>query len=240
MTASTTTHSQPRKQTTRPSIWRSIASYYVDLLICGFLAWIVCFTFGWQSYWFSLTIFLWVGEVIWCRDRLNPTAGEFCVGIRYLTSSSSQVVADIKVVPNKLKLNGFLLFVGVVELTLAILFFSGWTFMGKAAFFGLSFGPPFSVAYWALVGFAFFLCSGYFLNASKLALWVVPLFHGLFLVDIFLSENVWRGLLQEDPLAAAGVFHFLRSEPVPMLNLFILWSLFVLGSLAFSRKHLVN
>lgn len=240
MTASTTTHSQPRKQTTRPSMWRSIASYYVDLLICGFLAWIVCFTFGWQTYWFSLMIFLWVGEVIWCRDRLNPTAGEYCVGIRYLTSSSSQVVADIKVVPNKLKLNGFLLFAGVVELTLAILFFSGWTFLGKAAFFGLSFNPPLSVAYWALAGFAFFLCSGYFLSASKLALWVVPLLHGIFLVDMFTSETVWRQLLQDDPLAAAGLFHLLKTIPFPLPNLFVLWSLFVFGALAFSRKHLVN
>ena len=96
------------------------------------------------------------------------------------------------------------------------------------------------MAYWALAGFAFFLCSGYFLSASKLALWMVPFFHGVFLVDIFLSENAWRRLLQDDPMAAAGIFHFLRSEPFPLLNLFVLWSLFVIGTLLFSRKHLVN
>ncbi len=242
MTASTTTTASPQtgKKTTRPTLARIFAAYYVDLLICGFLAWIVCFTFAWQSYWATMGLFLFFGQAFWCRDRLNPTAGEFCVGIRYLTSSSSQVVADIKVIPNKLKLNGFLLFVGIVELTLAILLFSGWTFLGKAVFISFSFGPPLSVAYWALAGFAFFICSGYFLSASKVALWVVPVVHGLFLADMLLSQGAWKTLLQAEPLAAAGLLRWLVAEPFPLQNLFVFWSLFVFGTLAFSRKLLVN
>ena len=218
-----------------------MASYYVDLLICGFLAWIVCYTFSWRSYWMSLGLFLWVGEVLWCRDRLNPTAGEYCVGIRYLTSSSSQVVADIKVVHNKLKLNGFLITAGMLELTIAILLFSGWTLLSKAACFGYCLAPPLSVAYWALAGLAFFLCSGYLLSGSKLALWVIPLFHGVFAVDLFLGANAWKELLQKDPLAPQTFLHLVNAEFVPpLLDLFGLWSLFVIGAVIFSRKHLVN
>jgi hypothetical protein len=240
VTASTTTHSQPRKQATRPTLWRSIASYYVDLLICGFLAWIVCFTFDWKPYWFSMALFLWVGEALWCRDRLQPTAGEYCVGIRYLTSSSSQVVADIKVVHNKLKLNGFLIAAGVLELTLAILLFTGWTLLSKAAFWGITFSSPFSMAYWALTGLAFFICSGYLLSGSKMALGVVPIVHVIFGVDLFLSGNVWNKLIQNDPLVPVRILHLVNAVPFSFLNLFALWTLFVVGALVFSRKHLVN
>ncbi len=240
MTASTTTHTQPRKQATRPTVWRILAGYYVDFLICGFLSWIVCFTFGWQSDWATLALFLFFGQAFWCRDRLQPTAGEFCVGIRYLTSASSQVVADIKVVHGKLKLNGFLLFAGITELTLAMLFFSGWTFLTKAVFFGLTFGPPLSVVYWALTGFAFFLCCGYFLSASKLAFLVVPGVHLLFLADLWVSRQAWGALLSQDPLAAGGLGRLLLAMPFSPSDLFGLFTLAVFGILAFSHKHLVN
>lgn len=239
MTASTTTHPQSRKQTIRPSLWRLMAGYYVDLLLCGFIAWIICYTFQKQAYWFSTMVFLYICELIWCRDRLNPTTGEYCVGIRYLTSSSSQVVADIKVVHQKLQLNGFLLTAGVVELTLAILFFTGWTFLGKAVLFGQCLLPPLSVAYWALAGFVFFFCGGYLLSGSKMAFWTVPAVHVFFLAEFFLSAPVWRKLIQNEPLPA-GFLHLINSAPFPLLHLFVFWSLFVFGTLAFSRKYLVN
>ncbi len=134
MTATTSTHSQPGKKSARPTVWRQFASKYVDVLICGFISWVVCFTFGWHTYWASMTLFLFFGEWFWCRDRLHPTAGEYCLGIRYLTSSSSQVVADIQVIQAKLKLNGFLLTAGIVEMTLAMLpLFSGWTFLSPSS-----------------------------------------------------------------------------------------------------------
>ena len=236
-----TTHTQPRKQTTRPTVGRTLAGFYVDLLICGFLAWILCFTFGWQTYSIQFAMVLLVGEMILCRDRLTPTVGEYCVGIRYLTSSSSQVVADIKVVHSKLKLNGFLIGAGVLELTMAILLFSGWTFFGKAALFGLSFGPPLSVAHWALAGFAFFLCSGYLLSGSKFAFWVVPLVHAFFLADFFFSEESWKIILKNDLLASSPMLlHWLGTQPVSPLFFFTALTVFELAALAFSRKQMVN
>lgn len=239
MTASTSIQSQPRKPTARPTLWRLLASKYVDILICGFIAWIVCYAFGWQTNWPSLSLFLWVGEFIWCRDRLNPTAGEFCLGIRYLTSSSSHVVAEIQVIQAKLKLNGYLLFAGVTELTLAILFFSGWTFFTKVVVWGFLFAGPFSLVYWIVAGLAFFLCSGYLLSGSKNALWVVPVIHLIFLVDFVKSSSDWRSLV-DGIWIFMPIVHLLKDAPFHWVGLFGLWSLFLLGVLALSRKHLVN
>lgn len=243
MTASTTTHPQPKK-TVRPSVGRLLASKYVDLLLCGFTAWVICATFDWVSYWPSLTLFFWVLEWFWCRDRLNPTAGEYCLGIRYLTSSSSQVVADIQVVHAKLRLNGFILAAGVADLTLAFFFFCGWTLMGKAVLLGFGFGPPLSVFYWALAGSAFLIAGGYLLSGSKRALWVVPLVHAWFLVDFSRSYPVWKGLLESDFFYTALVSNELvqvaRTQSCSLLLLFGGWSLFVFGVLFFSRKHLIN
>lgn len=243
MTSTTSTHPQ-RKQTARPTVWRQLASKYVDLLICGFLAWVASFTFGWGAYWLHLALFLWVAEVFWCRDRLNPTAGEYCLGIRYLTSSSSQVVADIQVIHAKLKLNGALLCAGIAEMTLAILFLSGWTFMGQAASCGASFGQPLSLLYWVLAGLAFFLCSGYLLSGSKLALWVVPLIHLLFMVDFFVSRPAWNGVLSGDLTSAPKLVGFLvqlgQNHSTLFPEVFVSFSLFLCVTLLLSRKHLIN
>jgi len=244
MTATASAHPQPRKQTVRPSLWRVLASKYVDLLICGFIAWVICSTFAWHSLWTSLTLFLWVGEWFWCRDRLNPTAGEYCLGIRYLTSSSSQVVADIQVINAKLRLNGFILTAGVVDLTLAFLFLCGWTFLGKAVLFGLDFGPPLSLLYWVLSGFLFFLCSSHLLCGSKNALWSVPLVHAWFMADFLKSLGVWTELFQSDLFftswMSAQVIHMAKFQSPLLLGLFGLWSLFVFGVVFFSRKLFVN
>ena len=244
VTVSTSTHTGPRKPTARPSVARLLASKYLDLLICGFFSWIICFAFGWQTAWASLTIIFWVGEWFWCRDRLNPTAGEYCLGIRYLTSSSSQVVADIQVIHNKLKLNEYLLIAGVVELTFAILFFCGWTFLGKAVFLTLPFGPPLSMVYWMAMGFIFFMCSGYLLSGSRQALWTVPLVHFLTAVEFLMSYPVWKNYLENEVVYPAwfsgSIVMTAKSQSFLFLELFIVWSLFVCGAILFSRKHLVN
>ncbi len=244
MTTTTSTGTEPRQPSARPSVWRLIGSQYVDLLMCGFVAWVVCFAFGWQTNWASLALFLWAGQLFWCRDRLHPTAGEYCLGIRYLTSSSSQVVADIQIVHAKLKLNEYLLVAGVVELTLAFLFLSGWTFLGKAVVFGVVLGSPYALVYWAFAGFAFFICGGYMLSGCKVALWVVPLVHVLFGLDFFISYPAWKELMQNNlfytPWVWSALVAFAKSQSFFFLELFALWSCFVMGVLAFSRKHLVN
>lgn len=244
MTVTTSAHPQPGKKTFRPSVWRLLAGMYVDLLICGFVSWVVCYVFGWQSTWKEVAIVLLVCEWFWCRDRLTPTAGQYCLGIRYLTSQSSQVVADIQVINQKVKLNGFLLSAGVVDLTFAIFFFCGWTFMSQAVFWGFPISQPLSLVYWTGFGFLFFLCSGYLLSGSKLALWATPLIHGLACMELFKSYPVWKELFQSDLFYPAWVsealMHFIRSQPFFFLELFVLWSLFVATSILFSRKHLIN
>jgi hypothetical protein len=240
MTDSTTsTHSQPKKPSLRPTVWRLLASKYVDVMICGFIAWIVVYSLGWQTYWLSLTLFLWVGEFMWFRDRLRPTAGEFCLGIRYLTSSSSHVVTEIQVIHPKLKLNGFLLFSGVVEMTLAILFFCGWTFIQKAVVWGITVEGLFTFAYWLALGMAFFLCGGGLLSGTKNALWVVPAVHLVFLADLFKSLPTWK-MLWGTSSFPNWMSVLVKTSPFFGMEWIFLWTLFLLAVVFLSRRHLVN
>jgi hypothetical protein len=240
MTASTTTHTPPGgKKNTRPNLARQILAKYVDVLVCGFLGWIVCYTVpGWRPFWAQAALFLFFSQWIWCREQLIPTAGEFFLGIRYLTSSSSQVVADIQVIQAKLKLNGYLIAGGIVDLTLAFVFFAGWTFFPNAVVLGYSLDPSLSVLYWALSGLGFFVCAGYLLGGSKMALWAVPVIHVFFWLDFFLSQSQWTGFLQG--LSPAFLVDQLKNLPLPFYQIFGAWTLYVTGVLALSRKHMVN
>ncbi len=245
LTVSESTHPQPQKPTARPTVWRQIAGLFVDLLFSAFIGWVVCFTFGWQTYWTSLSLLLWVGEVFWCRDRLKPTAGEYFLGIRYLTSASSQVVADIKIIHPKLKLNGFILFAGVLELTLSILFFSGWTLLAKSVIGGIIISPPLSLVYWAVYGLGLFACGASFLGGSKNIFWVVPVIHGWFLADFHLSCRVWEGILKTEmtitPGASTALWESLsKVQPPSMLVTFLVWTAFLALVIFFSRKLMVN
>jgi len=237
MTTSTSTAGS-KKQNTRPTLWRVAASKYVDLLFAGFIAWVACFAFGWPSAWSSLAIFLWVAETLWCRDRLHPTAGEFCLGIRYLTSSSSQVVADIQVVHPKLRLNGFLVAGGILELTLAVVFFSGWTFLGKAAFLALVLEPPLPMLYWGLMGLGSFICGGLVLGGSRAALWGVPSLHLLTALDLRWSQEAWRSILRSEGPTAGWVAK-VPAWVGPWESAALLALVLTVG-LLLSRKHLVN
>ena len=240
MTASTTTHTPPGgKKNTRPTVARQVLAKYVDVLVCGFLGWIVCFTVpGWRPFWAQAALFLFFSQWIWCREQLIPTSGEFFLGIRYLTSSSSQVVADIQVIQAKLKLNPYLIAAGIVDLTLAFTFFAGWTFFPNAVAFGYTFDPSLSVAYWALAGLAFFVCAGYLLGGSRIAFFVVPAVHLVFFADLLLSQSQWLGFLQG--MTPALVPNLLKELPLPFYQLFGGWSLYVVSVLALSRKHMIN
>jgi hypothetical protein len=181
----------------------------------------------------------WVAETLWCRDRLRPTAGEFCLGIRYLTSSSSQVVADIQVLHSKLKLNGFLVAAGVVELTLAVLLLSGWTFLGKAAALGWVLPAPLSMVYWALMGIGCFTCGGLILGASRQALWAVPAIHAIMAADLRWSQGAWGNVLREDVLLTGGSGSWGAVAPF-LWQAFLLWGIIAAAGLALSRKHLTQ
>jgi hypothetical protein len=218
-----------------------LASLYLDFLISAFLAWIVCFTFHWESDWSSMLLVLLVAELFWCRDRLHPTVGEFCLGIRYLTSSSSHVVADIKVVNPKLKLNDFILMAGIVEISLAFFFLCGWTFFNQVVFLTMAFGAPLSMVYWVLGGLLFFVCGASFLSASKNTTWIVPLAHVWFCLDLFKSADGWVKIIKENSADAPSVAALLAAWPKatgPLLTeLFCLLSAYMIAVVFFSRRH---
>jgi hypothetical protein len=176
---------------------------------------------------------------MWCRDRLNPTAGEYCLGIRYLTSTSSHVVTEIQVIHSKLKLNGPLLFAGIIEFSLAILFFCGWTFLNKAVIWGFIIGGMFPFAYWLVAGMAFFLCGGYLLSGSRNALWAVPGIHLLLLADFYKSYPTWKNVWENASLPQALAF-LLKTSSFFGIQWFGFWSLFLIAVIYLSRRHLVN
>jgi len=225
-----------REPITKPTLFRRLAGYYLDLLVSAFLAWIVCFTFRWQADWSSLALLILIAELFWCRDKLNPTIGEFCTGIRYLTSSSAHVVADIKIVNPKFKLNDFILLAGLVEITLAFAFFCGWTFLDQVAFLRLTFGPPLSLIYWTLAGLLFFMCGASFLGGSKNTPWVVILAHGWFSLDLFFSSDEWAARLRE-AFGPAGPTAWADLTGPHLTEFFCALSLYLIATAFFSRRH---
>lgn len=234
----------PKKKSPRPGTARLFAGYYADLLIAAFLSWIICFSLNWQTYWIWVTLCVWTGEVAWCRDRLVPTAGEYILGIRYMTSSSAHVVADIQVLHPKLVLNGFLVFGGVVDLTLSLGFLSGWTFLGRSVVGGVALDPPWSLIYWVATGLLFFLAATAMLGGSRNAVWLVPLVHAWFSIDFNRSFQGWTELLHHDliftPMVSNAMIAAARSQSNVILGMFYLYSLYLVVVVAFSRRHLVN
>lgn len=144
-----------KKKSPRPGMARLFASYYADFLFAAFLSWVICFSLNFQAYWIWVTLCVWTLETAYCRDRLIPTAGEYVLGIRYMTSSSSHVVADIQVLHPKLILNAVLVIGGVVDLTLSLGFLCGWTFLGRAVVGGVALDPPWSLLFWLSAGLLF-------------------------------------------------------------------------------------
>jgi hypothetical protein len=161
-----------------------------------------------------------------------------------LTSSSSQVVADIQVIHAKLKLNGFLLAAGVVELTLAFAFLTGWTFIEKAVVWGYSFGGPFSLLYWVPMGLAFFVCGGQILSGAKNSLWILLATHLVLGIEFVKSYPVWESFFKEapsyTPWISALLVNLIKSQAIYLPGLFLFWTAFAAASLYFSRRHLVN
>ncbi|MGH7740102.1 MAG: hypothetical protein ACREL1_08150, partial [bacterium] len=80
MSASATTSPRGREPIVKPSVFRRLSGLYLDALIASFFSWLICFTFSWQHEWNSMALVLLVVELFWCRDRLRPTVGEFCLG----------------------------------------------------------------------------------------------------------------------------------------------------------------
>ena len=233
-----------REPAAKPSALRRLGGLYLDILISSFFGWIVCFTFGWQAYWSSIVLFLLVAELLWCREHLNPTVGEFCVGIRYLTSSSAHVVADIKIINPKFKLNDYILLAGVGEITLSFIFLCGWTFCNQIIVLGMPVGQPFSLVYWVLSGLAFFACGASFLSGSKNTLWTVPPVQLWFVFDFYRSADPWGKLLKADQDYSpwfANAFATFAKLPGPLwFELFCCWSFFAILVVLLSRRQWVN
>jgi|GEM_PF-1680193 len=239
-----TSPSDSKKKSPRPGSARILAAYYLDFLFSAFLGWVACFSFNTPAEWFWVTVILWFVEVLWCRNRLIPSAGEYVLGIRYMKSSSSHVVADILVLHPKLVLNDFLVFGGVVDLTFALVFLCGWTFMGRAVVAGLTLDSPWSLIYWVAYGLLFFLASTAMLSGSKNAVWMVPLIHAWLLFDFHQSFIGWTGQIPSSliltPWVSSLVIALGKNQSTLILGLFSIYSLYLLAVVAFSRKHLVN
>ncbi len=227
----------------RPSFGRRLGAVYLDLLLSAFLAWVLATAFSIRGEWSTLTFGLYLLQYVVCRGALRPSLGDFFMGIRYLSSSSKQVVADIRVVNPKVPLNGFLLLAGVVEITLAVLSFALWTVMDRSVLLGQTLTLPTAFLWDTCLGFLYFLSAALLLSASRNAVWVVPILHGILVSEAVVSLQAWQRLLAASPILLPGTEQPVALPAGLVETLLIVglgWTLTLLIGLWFSRKLLAH
>jgi hypothetical protein len=152
------------------------------------------------------------------------------MGIRYLTSKSSQVIAQIQVLDPRSRLNGPLLVAGLVETTLAFAALAAWTVLDRAVVLGriLVGGPAF--LFWLISGALLLTCAFRILSGSRSAPWRVPLDHAVLAVAAGADLGPWTGDLHTGwrSLTAAGFAGFAA------------WTVALTGILVLSRAHLTR
>jgi hypothetical protein len=226
----------------RPSGWRRLGSLYLDMLFSSFLGWVLATAFTAKPSWPTFALAFYVIQNFFCRGTFKPTLGDAFLGIRYLASASKQVVADIRVVNPKVKVNGFLLVAGVVEITFALIALSLWTAMDKAVFLGRELNNPGAFFYDTVLGLILFGCASQLLSASQNVKWSIPIAHACILLELVQSASKWFALIP----TMEGVLPWSKAAPlnalVPevVLMAFVLWSVVLMGGVYFSRKILVN
>ena len=179
------------RKTARPSFLRKSVAFLLDFFLSSLLAWDLAVAVGDRSLAVSLGLTLLFGIRLWFRGRIQPTPGEFSMGIRYLTSSSRQVVAEIQVLNPKLRLNTALLASGVAEMLLAFGCLAAWTRCDLVAPFGQVVEGASAFGVWLLIGALHLACSFYILSGSRLARSRVPMVHALTAILIGWDLSAW-------------------------------------------------
>lgn len=232
-----------RQPAQRPSAWRRFGAFYLDVLFASCLGWFLATALTVKDVWPTFMLGLYVVQNFICRGTLRPTLGEKFMGLRYLSSSSNQVVADIQVVNQKVKLNAFLLLAGAVETTWALLALSLWTVLDKAIFLGRVIPNPSAFLFDTLLGILLVVAAGMLLSASRAALWAVPALHALLLAELSRSYAAWLEFVPSQDLLlpwAEKASKLPPAVPEVVLILFTAWSLALAVGIVFSRKYLVN
>jgi len=223
-------------------LFRKIGASYLDFLFACFLGYVGAVAFQTREDWALYAAILLLLQVFLCRAMLKPTLGDLFMNIRYLTSASNQVVADIRVVNPKVKLNGFLLAAGILETTWAVFGLSAWTLFDQAASFGAVRGGALSFIYYTAFGFLLLLCASSLLSASKASRWAVPGIHALVLSDHLASYGAWQEALKGHavlwPWADKAVPIATEAVSITLLA-FAAFSILLASCIALSRKFLV-
>jgi len=213
----------------RPSHLRKIAALYLDLSLSALLSWDMATAVGAREALFiPLTLMILVGMRIWFLDRIRPTPGEGAMGIRYLTSKSSQVVAEIQVLDRRHRLNAPLLLAGVLEATLAFAGLASWTVLDRAVLLGRVVDAP--LAFLTLLAAAAVQMTAAFhvLSGSRAALSRVPAAHAVLILLAAPSLDAWPSVL---PAPFASLVR-------PFFAAYVAWSV-LLGLILFlSRSRL--
>jgi hypothetical protein len=231
-----------RQPARRPSVWRKLGAAYLDFLFACFLGWVGMASSQAKDEWALLAAALLLAQSFICRAILKPTLGDFFMNIRYLTSSSNQVVADIRVVNPKVKMNGFLLVAGIGETTWAVFGLSAWTLFDHSASLGVELSSASSFLYYVVFGFLMLLSASSLLSGARTARWAVPGAHVVILIDQLVSARLWLHALSDQEVLWPWAEKAVRISPegVSMfLLLFAVWSVILSIGIAFSRRHLV-
>ncbi len=239
----TTSELNPQRKPIRPNSLRRFLSIYIDGVLCFFSSWIIANVSDHFHWVLELSLVFYLVEIIFCKLQLWTTIGEFCVGIRYLTSSSKQVVADIQIIHPKLMLNPFLIIAGSLEFTFSVLFFSGWTFFHQILLGNYVFSNSISITFWIGEGILFFLSSVYLWSGLKLTIVLIPLIH-LFDFLLFLIVLLkWHLIFHANHLSLKRWPHLLSHYP-NIFEIFVIifgiWSLILILGILISKRQLIN
>lgn len=214
----------PKGKRPRPSRLRLFFVFLFDAAVCLLAAAVLgSVSESRDVFWIStFSLFFFVRAM--GRFTMFPTPGELIGGVRYLTSSSRQVMVDIQVVDLEKTPPPVLAALAGVDILLGFFFLCGWAFLPGAVLFGEVLSGKSTWFFFAGAGFSFFWAGAEVLCLFPSALRLVPLVHAAWCLEMTLSFPAWR-----------RVFNGGASFAVPAFLAFLyLYSLFLVLQL---RRH---
>lgn len=196
----------PKGKRPRPTRSRLFFVFLFDAAVCLLAAAVLSGVAGSREvFWISAFFLFFLIRAIG-RFAMFPTPGELIGGVRYLTSSSRQVMVDIQVVDLEKTPPPVLAALAGADILLGSFFLCGWAFFPGAALFGEVLSGKSAWFFFAGAGFSFFWAGAEVLCLFPTALKLVPLLHAAWCLEMTLSFPAWRRVFSGESSFAVPVF----------------------------------